>query len=79
MAGNGETREKIGVLALQGDFQEHVKILEKLGVEPVEGRAGGPPLTRVAGVLVVDVVAAGAAEPSHQAACCSTGRGYLAR
>lgn len=29
---------KIGVLALQGDFAEHVAILEQIGVEPVEVR-----------------------------------------
>jgi 5'-phosphate synthase pdxT subunit len=31
-------RERIGVLALQGDVREHVEILRKLGVEPVEVR-----------------------------------------
>jgi 5'-phosphate synthase pdxT subunit len=29
---------KIGVLALQGDFAEHVRMLEAIGVEPVEVR-----------------------------------------
>ena len=29
---------KIGVLALQGDFQEHCSVLRRLGVEPVEVR-----------------------------------------
>jgi 5'-phosphate synthase pdxT subunit len=29
---------KIGVLALQGDFREHVEMLKRLGVEPVEVR-----------------------------------------
>lgn len=29
---------KIGVLALQGDFSEHIAMLKKLGVEPVETR-----------------------------------------
>ena len=33
-----EGRERIGVLALQGDVREHVEILQKLGVEPVEVR-----------------------------------------
>ncbi|MDQ4126461.1 MAG: hypothetical protein M3151_00650, partial [Actinomycetota bacterium] len=33
-----EGRERIGVLALQGDVREHVEILKKLGVEPVEVR-----------------------------------------
>ena len=40
---NGEVREqdglkRVGVLALQGDFQEHAGILSGLGVEPVEVR-----------------------------------------
>jgi 5'-phosphate synthase pdxT subunit len=35
----GETVKKIGVLALQGDVREHVEILKKLGVEPVEVRS----------------------------------------
>ena len=47
MAGRDETRNggapeagtpKVGVLALQGDFREHVEILRKMGVEPVEVR-----------------------------------------
>jgi 5'-phosphate synthase pdxT subunit len=29
---------RVGVLALQGDFAEHIKILSRLGVEPVEVR-----------------------------------------
>lgn len=29
---------KIGVLALQGDFQEHEEILKKLGIDVVEVR-----------------------------------------
>jgi pyridoxal 5'-phosphate synthase pdxT subunit len=33
-----EGPKKIGVLALQGDVREHVEILQKLGVEPVEVR-----------------------------------------
>ncbi len=32
---------RIGVLALQGDFIEHVQILKSLGVEPVEVRKPG--------------------------------------
>jgi 5'-phosphate synthase pdxT subunit len=54
VAGNGETRKatawhsnwdasedpkRIGVLALQGAYKEHVEILEELGVEPVEVRS----------------------------------------
>ena len=34
-----EGPKKVGVLALQGDFREHIAILEKLGVEPVEVRS----------------------------------------
>jgi len=30
---------KIGVLALQGDFSEHISVLKKLGVEAVEVRS----------------------------------------
>jgi 5'-phosphate synthase pdxT subunit len=33
-----EGSERVGVLALQGDVREHVEILKKLGVEPVEVR-----------------------------------------
>ena len=57
MAGNGETRvaedepEKVGVLALQGDFREHAEILRKLGVEPVEVRTVGD-LEGLAGIIV---------------------------
>ncbi|MBV9454896.1 MAG: pyridoxal 5'-phosphate synthase glutaminase subunit PdxT [Rubrobacter sp.] len=39
---NSETTDspkKIGVLALQGGFREHIDILNKLGVEPVEVRS----------------------------------------
>jgi 5'-phosphate synthase pdxT subunit len=54
VAGNGKTRKttarksdlevsegpkRIGVLALQGAYEEHVEILKKLGVEPVEVRS----------------------------------------
>lgn len=35
--GHGE-HPRIGVLALQGDFREHIQILERLGAEPVEVR-----------------------------------------
>ena len=33
-----KTRCKIGVLALQGDFEAHLKALEELGVSPIEIR-----------------------------------------
>ena len=32
---------KVGVLALQGDFEAHVKVLRALGAEPVEVRTSG--------------------------------------
>lgn len=64
VAGNGETRKvtarrsdreegpkKIGVLALQGAYEEHVKILQKLGVEPVEVR-GVEDLEGLSGLIV---------------------------
>ncbi len=38
MAGNEAEKSRIGVLALQGDVREHVEILKRLGVEPVEVR-----------------------------------------
>ena len=38
MDGNEAEKSRIGVLALQGDVREHVEILKKLGVEPVEVR-----------------------------------------
>ena len=46
-----EGRERIGVLALQGDVREHVEILQKLGVEPVEVRTIED-LDRLAGLIV---------------------------
>lgn len=60
MAGNGETNgtargeagpDRIGVLALQGDFEEHAEILKKLSVEPVEVRTLED-LTDLAGLIV---------------------------
>ena len=36
--GGGEETMRIGVLALQGDFEEHCTVLTRLGVEV----AGGP-------------------------------------
>ena len=65
MAGNAETRRvtarradlktegpaRIGVLALQGDVREHVEILKKLGVQPVEVR-GIEDLEGLAGLIV---------------------------
>ena len=64
MDGNGERRvtarrsdqedegpKRIGVLALQGDVEEHVQILRKLGVDPVEVRSVED-LERLAGLIV---------------------------
>ena len=38
MAGKEADKSRVGVLALQGDVREHVEILKKLDVEPVEVR-----------------------------------------
>ena len=46
---SGPTR--VGVLALQGDVREHVEILKKLGVEPVEVR-GVEDLQGLSGLIV---------------------------
>ena len=52
MDGNGEKGlKKIGILALQGDFQEHAEILKTLGVEPVEVRTIED-LDGLAGIIV---------------------------
>jgi pyridoxal 5'-phosphate synthase pdxT subunit len=51
VAGNGEERPKVGILALQGDVQEHAEILRRLGVEPVEVRTVEE-LKGLAGVIV---------------------------
>jgi len=46
-----EGPKRIGVLALQGDVREHVEILKKLGVEPVEVRTVED-LAGLAGLIV---------------------------
>ena len=46
-----EGRKRIGVLALQGDVREHVEILERLGVEPIEVR-DAEDLEGLAGLIV---------------------------
>jgi 5'-phosphate synthase pdxT subunit len=51
VAGNGDERPRVGILALQGDVQEHAKILRGLGVEPVEVRTVEE-LKGLAGVIV---------------------------
>ena len=42
---------KIGVLALQGDFAEHIRILEKIGVIAVEVRLPGD-LADIDGLII---------------------------
>ena len=39
MAAEGSAKKKIGVLALQGDFEAHGKALARAGAEPVEVRS----------------------------------------
>jgi 5'-phosphate synthase pdxT subunit len=51
VAGNGDEKPRVGILALQGDVQEHAKILRRLGVEPVEVRTVEE-LKGLAGVIV---------------------------
>ncbi len=51
MAGNGDEKPRVGILALQGDVQEHAEILRRLGVEPVEVRTVEE-LKGLAGVIV---------------------------
>jgi len=51
VAGNGDERPRVGILALQGDVQEHAEILRRLGVEPVEVRTVEE-LKGLAGVIV---------------------------
>jgi 5'-phosphate synthase pdxT subunit len=60
VAGNAQTSaaaraeegpKRIGVLALQGDFEEHMEILRSLGVEPVEVREVED-LEGLAGIIV---------------------------
>jgi 5'-phosphate synthase pdxT subunit len=51
VAGNGDEKPRVGILALQGDVQEHAEILRRLGVEPVEVRTVEE-LKGLAGVIV---------------------------
>ena len=51
MAGNGDEKPRIGILALKGDVREHAEILRRLGVEPVEVRTVEE-LKGLAGVIV---------------------------
>jgi 5'-phosphate synthase pdxT subunit len=45
------TKKKIGVLALQGDFEAHAKALERAGAEPVEVRSAED-LQKVEGLVI---------------------------
>jgi 5'-phosphate synthase pdxT subunit len=49
--GGVERLTRIGVLALQGDFAEHIYALRRLGVEPVEVRQISD-LDRIDGLVV---------------------------
>jgi 5'-phosphate synthase pdxT subunit len=44
-------RKKIGVLALQGDFEAHAKALERAGAEPVEVRSAED-LQKIEGLVI---------------------------
>jgi 5'-phosphate synthase pdxT subunit len=45
------TKKKIGVLALQGDFEAHAKALQRAGAEPVEVRSAED-LQKVEGLVI---------------------------
>ncbi|HYL72629.1 MAG TPA: pyridoxal 5'-phosphate synthase glutaminase subunit PdxT [Bryobacteraceae bacterium] len=47
----GEVRKKIGVLALQGDFEAHSKALARAGAEPVEVRSAAD-LQHIDGLVI---------------------------
>jgi len=51
MASGVPAKKKIGVLALQGDFEAHLKTLERAGAEPVEVRSAED-LQRVDGLII---------------------------
>src|SRR5579872_332265 len=51
MAGESSGKKKIGVLALQGDFEAHAKALRSAGAEPVEVRTRGD-LQNVDGLVI---------------------------
>jgi 5'-phosphate synthase pdxT subunit len=51
MAADGPVKKKIGVLALQGDFEAHGKALARAGAEPVEVRSAED-LQQVDGLII---------------------------
>jgi pyridoxal 5'-phosphate synthase pdxT subunit len=51
MAAEGSAKKKIGVLALQGDFEAHGKALARAGAEPVEVRSADD-LQQVDGLVI---------------------------
>jgi 5'-phosphate synthase pdxT subunit len=51
MPAEDSAKKKIGVLALQGDFQAHAKALARAGAEPVEVRSAED-LKRVDGLII---------------------------
>lgn len=51
MAAEGPAKKKIGVLALQGDFEAHSKALERAGAEAVEVRSAED-LKRIDGLII---------------------------
>jgi pyridoxal 5'-phosphate synthase pdxT subunit len=51
MAAEDSAKKKIGVLALQGDFEAHAKALARAGAEPVEVRSAED-LQRVDGLII---------------------------
>jgi 5'-phosphate synthase pdxT subunit len=51
MAADGPVKRKIGVLALQGDFEAHGKALARAGAEPVEVRSAED-LQQVDGLII---------------------------
>jgi pyridoxal 5'-phosphate synthase pdxT subunit len=51
MAAEASARKKIGVLALQGDFEAHRRALARAGAEPVEVRSAKD-LDQIAGLVI---------------------------
>ena len=47
----GAVKKKIGVLALQGDFEKHEKALQRAGAEPIQVRSAAD-LDRVDGLII---------------------------
>src|SRR5450755_5096270 len=51
MAAEGPAKKKIGILALQGDFEAHGRALARAGAEPVEVRSAQD-LQKVGGLVI---------------------------